>query len=107
MKLLALCGILVAAGVPFVTPASADPTPPPSPYQIAGPNGPTVGVCGHSRRYARSSRERAPGAGHPTKALGSSRITPSHRSTAPCSIPATSTSGGHFQGMAWRGIEPL
>ena len=43
MKLLVLSAALIAAGVAFVTPASADPTPPPSPYQIAGPNGPTVG----------------------------------------------------------------
>jgi hypothetical protein len=53
MRLLVLGGLLVAAGVTIVTPANADPTPPPSPYQIQGPNGPVYGgmrtlppICG-------------------------------------------------------------
>jgi hypothetical protein len=51
--LLVLCSVLIAAGGTFVSPASADPTPPPSPYQIQGPNGPVYGgmrtlppICG-------------------------------------------------------------
>jgi hypothetical protein len=41
MKMVVLGALLVAAGGQFCPPASADPTPAPSPgYQIAGPNGP-------------------------------------------------------------------
>jgi hypothetical protein len=44
MKLLVLGSVLIAAGVQFGTPASADPTPPPSPgYIIQGPGESTVG----------------------------------------------------------------
>lgn len=43
-SLLAVVAVLVAVGrVSNATLAHADPTPPPSPYQIAGPNGPVVG----------------------------------------------------------------
>ena len=57
MKLLVLGGLLVAAGAAFAAPASADPTPPPTPYQIQGPNGPVYGgmrtlppICGAQPR---------------------------------------------------------
>jgi hypothetical protein len=57
MKLFVLGVLLAAAGVQFGTPASADPTPPPSPYQIQGPNGPVYGgmrtlppICGNVPR---------------------------------------------------------
>jgi hypothetical protein len=43
MKLLVLSGLLLAAGAAFAATASADPTPPPTPYQILGPNGPVYG----------------------------------------------------------------
>jgi hypothetical protein len=40
-----ICAAVTAAMVGIVAPptANADPTPPPSPYQILGPNGPVVG----------------------------------------------------------------
>jgi hypothetical protein len=58
MKLVVTCSVLIAAGVALCgPPASADPTSPPSPYQILGPNGPVYGgmrtlppVCGAQPR---------------------------------------------------------
>jgi hypothetical protein len=54
MMRLALCAaVLIAATGNHLPVAGADPTPPPSPYQIQGPNGPVVGglrsmppICG-------------------------------------------------------------
>jgi hypothetical protein len=44
MRLFIVGAMLIAAGVEFSTPASADPTPPPAPpYVIAGPSEPMVG----------------------------------------------------------------
>jgi hypothetical protein len=43
MKLRVLGSVLVTGGFAFANPAHADPTPPPSPYQIQTPTGPTVG----------------------------------------------------------------
>jgi hypothetical protein len=43
MKLLALTTMFSLNFLVQPVPAGADPTPPPSPYQIQGPNGPVVG----------------------------------------------------------------
>jgi len=43
MRLILLATVMVAAGVTFVPPASADPAPSPGPYQIITPSGPQIG----------------------------------------------------------------
>jgi hypothetical protein len=53
MKLLLLGALALALGAESSAPANADPTPPPGPYLIQGPNGPVYGgmrtlppICG-------------------------------------------------------------
>ena len=69
MKPLVLSGLLVAAGAAFAAPASADPTSPPTPYQILGPNGPVYGgirtlppICGVQPRACAGNWDPSTGA---------------------------------------------
>ena len=69
MRLFVLGAMMVAAGVPFGAPASADPTPPPSPgYQIPTPAGrefPGAQVYPRVRRLSREHRPKLRLAHHP------------------------------------------